>query len=86
MPADSSALKYRALLEISEAFVACREYGALLETLWDSLHQLIRFDYLALVRYDEEKNARAWRRSPATSHPMFLCAPTFPSTAARWKC
>jgi len=56
VPSDSNALKYRALLEISEAFVACREYGALLETLWDSLHQLIRFDYLALVRYDEKRN------------------------------
>src|SRR5579862_6563753 len=57
MNADSSALKYRALLEISEAFVACRDYAALLETLWNSLRPLIRFDYLALVRYDEKKNS-----------------------------
>ena len=57
MPAHASDLKYRALLEISEAFVACREYGALLETLWGSLHRLIPFDYLALVRYDEQKNS-----------------------------
>jgi formate hydrogenlyase transcriptional activator len=51
--ADDSALKYRALAEISEAFIACRDYDALFQTLWDSLHRLIRFDFLALVRYDE---------------------------------
>src|SRR5487761_1864752 len=58
-PADDSALKYRALLEISEAFIACRDYETLLGTLWDSLHRLIRFDYLALVRYDQ-KAGIAW--------------------------
>jgi len=52
---SASDLRYRALLEISEAFVACREYGALLETLWGSLRALIRFDYLALVRYDADR-------------------------------
>jgi formate hydrogenlyase transcriptional activator len=52
VPPSASDLRYRALLEISEAFVACRDYGALLETLWGSLRALIGFDYLALVRYD----------------------------------
>ena len=51
MPAISSDLKYRALLEISEAFIACREYSALLATLWNSLRPLVPFDYLALVRH-----------------------------------
>ncbi|HLX42414.1 MAG TPA: hypothetical protein VKR43_03225, partial [Bryobacteraceae bacterium] len=55
MAADTSALKYRALLEISEAFIACRDYGRLLHTLWDSLRGVIPFDYLALVRYDRHK-------------------------------
>jgi formate hydrogenlyase transcriptional activator len=55
VPADTSALKYRALLEISEAFIACRDYGKLLHTLWDSLRGVIPFDYLALVRYDRHK-------------------------------
>ncbi|HML16308.1 MAG TPA: sigma 54-interacting transcriptional regulator [Bryobacteraceae bacterium] len=54
MPADSSQ-KYRALLEISEAFIACRDYDTLLRVLWDSLNRVIRFDYLALVRYDAQK-------------------------------
>ena len=56
-PADSSALKYRALLEISEAFIACRDYATLLRTLWDSLRGVIPFDYLALVRYDQQKRS-----------------------------
>ncbi len=53
MPADDSALKYRALSEISEALIACRDYEALFQMLWESLHRLIRFDFLALVRHDE---------------------------------
>jgi formate hydrogenlyase transcriptional activator len=56
VPADSSQ-KYRALLEISEAFIACRDYDALLRTLWDSLHRVVGFDYLALVRYDAKKQS-----------------------------
>ena len=56
MPADSSQ-KYRALLEISEAFIACRDYDALLRVLWDSLQRVIGFDYLALVRYDAKKQS-----------------------------
>ena len=57
MPTDPNALKYRALLEISEAFIACRDYETLFRTLWDSLHSLIRFDYLALLRYDAQKHS-----------------------------
>ena len=57
MRADDNTLKYRALLEISEAFIACRDYETLFQTLWTSLHELIRFDYLALVRYDEQKQS-----------------------------
>ncbi len=56
MPADSSQ-KYRALLEISEAFIACRDYDTLLRVLWDSLQRVIGFDYLALVRYDAKKQS-----------------------------
>jgi formate hydrogenlyase transcriptional activator len=53
MPADHSALKYRALAEISVGFIACRDYDSLFRTLWDSLHRLIRFDFLTLLRYDD---------------------------------
>jgi formate hydrogenlyase transcriptional activator len=56
---SDSALKYRALLETSEAFIACRDYNSLLKTLWNSLHTLIPFDYLALLRYDE-RNRSGW--------------------------
>jgi len=54
MPADDSALKYRALTEISEAFVGCRDCDALFRSLWTSLSKLIRFDYLVLVLINEQ--------------------------------
>jgi formate hydrogenlyase transcriptional activator len=57
VPADPSTLKYRALLETSEAFVACRDYDTLVHTLWISLRPVIRFDYLVLVRYDQGKRS-----------------------------
>jgi len=57
--APATDLKYRALLEISEAFIACRDYDSLLRTLWESLRALIPFDYLALVRYNKlQRTAR----------------------------
>jgi formate hydrogenlyase transcriptional activator len=52
MSADDSALKYRALLQISEALIACRDRDALIRSLWDALHPLIAFDYLVFMRYD----------------------------------
>ena len=53
MPADDSALKYRALTEISEAFLGSRDCDALFRSLWDSLSKLIRFDFLLLMLIDE---------------------------------
>lgn len=52
MPADDSALKYRALLQISEALIACRDRDALIRSLWETLRPLISFDYLVILRYD----------------------------------
>ena len=52
MPADDSALKYRALLQISEALIAFRDREALIQSLWETLHPLIAFDYLVIMRYD----------------------------------
>jgi formate hydrogenlyase transcriptional activator len=49
---DDSALKYRALLQISEALLACRDRDALVRSLWDTLRPLIAFDYLVIMRYD----------------------------------
>jgi formate hydrogenlyase transcriptional activator len=47
-----SALKYRALLQISEALIAFRDRDALVLSLWETLHPLIAFDYLVIMRYD----------------------------------
>ncbi len=56
MPADpGNNLKYRALLETSEAFLVCRDHDSLVRTLWTALQSVINFDYLALVRYDQGK-------------------------------
>jgi formate hydrogenlyase transcriptional activator len=49
---DDSALKYRALLQISEALIAFRDREALVRSLWETLHPLIAFDYLVIMRYD----------------------------------
>jgi formate hydrogenlyase transcriptional activator len=57
VPADPNILKYRALLETSEAFVACRDYDTLVRTLWVSLRPVIPFDYLAFIRYDQGKHS-----------------------------
>jgi formate hydrogenlyase transcriptional activator len=56
MSADDSALKYRALLQISEALLACRDRDALVRSLWDTLHPLIAFDYLVIMSYDAVRN------------------------------
>jgi formate hydrogenlyase transcriptional activator len=53
MSAADSALKYRALTEISEAFIGCRDCDALFRSLWTSLTKLVRFDYLVLVLINE---------------------------------
>jgi len=54
MSAGDSSSKYRALVEISEAFLGCRDFDALFRSLWGSLRKLIRFDFLILALYDEE--------------------------------
>ncbi len=64
MPADPSTLKYRALLETSEAFITCREIDSLVRTLWNALQPVIRFDYLSVVRYDQGKGV-GWLEASA---------------------
>ena len=54
MPSDDSALKYRALTEISEAFLGARDLDALFRSLWDTLRKLIRFDWVVLVLINEK--------------------------------
>jgi formate hydrogenlyase transcriptional activator len=52
MSADNSALKYRALLQISEALIACRDREALTRSLWETLQPLMAFDYLVILSVD----------------------------------
>jgi formate hydrogenlyase transcriptional activator len=52
MSADDSALKYRALLQISEVLIASRDREVLVQSLWETLRPLIAFDYLVIMRYD----------------------------------
>jgi formate hydrogenlyase transcriptional activator len=54
---DDSALKYRALTEISEAFLGSRDCDALFRGLWKSLSALIRFDHLLLTLIDEHNRS-----------------------------
>jgi formate hydrogenlyase transcriptional activator len=48
--------QYQALLAVAEVIVAHRDLQALLHDLAGRLHQVVRFDVVALVRYDAENN------------------------------
>ncbi len=48
--------EYRTLLAVSEAIVAHRDLHALFHDLAGRLHQVLRFDYLALVLHDAASN------------------------------
>jgi formate hydrogenlyase transcriptional activator len=54
---NDSALKYRALTEIAEAFLGSRDCDALFRGLWDSLSALMRFDFLLLMLIDEQSRS-----------------------------
>ena len=57
MASDGSALKYRALTEISEAFLGARDLDALFRSLWDTLRKLIPFDWVVLVLINEQSRS-----------------------------
>jgi hypothetical protein len=44
--------QYRTLLAVSEAIVSHRDLDTLFHDLADQLHQVVRFDYLALALHD----------------------------------
>ncbi len=48
--------RYRALLAVSEAIVSCRDLPALLRELANRLHQVVRFNTLALVLHQAASN------------------------------
>jgi formate hydrogenlyase transcriptional activator len=47
---------YQALLAITEAIISHRDLCALIHDLADRLHQVVRFDFLALVLHEAESN------------------------------
>src|SRR5438445_9220097 len=51
-----SCQQYRALLAVAEAIVSHRDLHALFHDLAGRLHQVVRFDYLALVLHDAASN------------------------------
>jgi formate hydrogenlyase transcriptional activator len=65
---DDGALKYRALLQISEALIAFRDRDALIHSLWDTLHPLIAFDYLVMMRYDAARHRIILKAIAGMSH------------------
>ena len=52
----SSCQQYRALLAVGEAIISHRDLHALFHDLAGGLHQVVRFDYLALVLHDAASN------------------------------
>src|SRR3989442_2500046 len=54
--ATAAADRYPALLAVSEAIASHRDLSALFHELAGRLHQVVRFDYLALLLYEAEGN------------------------------
>src|SRR5262245_48774702 len=55
-PELSARQQYRALLAVSEAIVSHRDLAALFHELAGRLHQVARFDFLALVLHEAASN------------------------------
>src|SRR5262249_20363753 len=53
----SADRQYRTLLAVSEAIVAYRDLPALFHELAARLHQVVRFDYLALLLHEAASNS-----------------------------
>ena len=54
--ATATGEPYRALLAVSEAIASHRDLPALFHELAGRLHQVVRFDYLALVLHEAATN------------------------------
>src|ERR1700757_1598790 len=54
--AAAASHRSRALLAVSGAIVSHRDLSALFHELADRLHQVVRFDYLALLLHDAASN------------------------------
>src|SRR5215472_1043268 len=55
-PEFSARQQYQTLLAVSQAIVSRRDLHALFQELADRLHQVARFDFLALVLHDAASN------------------------------
>src|SRR5262245_40139793 len=69
----SAGLHYRTLLAVSQAIVSQRDLHALFHELADRLHQLARFDFLALVLHEPADNTMRL-------HVLETCEPVPPGT------
>ena len=58
--------RYRALLDISKAIISHRDLEPLFRELASRLHQLVRFDYVAVVLYEAATNKHDILRFPKT--------------------
>ena len=76
--ATATGEPYRALLAVSEAIVAHRDLPALFHELAGRLHQVVRFDYLALVLHEAATNTmrlHVLETSEPTPHPPVIVLP-----------
>ena len=60
----TDARRYEALFRISEAFSACREPEELSQVLANQLRELISFDYLDVLIFQENSDEIDWRVTP----------------------
>src|SRR6516225_6826332 len=72
-PELSARQQYRTLLAVSQAIVSQRDLHALFHELADRLHQVARFDYLALVLHEAATNTMRL-------HVLETCEPVPPGT------
>ncbi|HJQ71759.1 MAG TPA: sigma 54-interacting transcriptional regulator [Blastocatellia bacterium] len=59
--ADAFALKYRGLLDVSESIVSYRDLSELFHELAAKLRQVVDFDFVGVVLYDQANNVMRFR-------------------------
>ncbi len=76
--ASGTGEPYRALLAVSEAIASHHDLPALFHELAGRLHQVVRFDYLALVLHEAATNTmrlHVLEASEPTPHPPVIALP-----------
>ncbi|MGH8521610.1 MAG: hypothetical protein ACREU9_09385, partial [Gammaproteobacteria bacterium] len=53
---EERAREYRTLLEVSESIAAHRDLPDLFHEIAQSLHRVVRFEYMRLILHDAERN------------------------------